>query len=188
MFPGFLIPVLKRLFFPKPPTTFLTCFCRGEMVKYAGKKVRLNPKLNSHPPGHKSDTLTTEPTGQGEMIDYKEKLSTISLILLKKTSAVQPEKNSGVRAKFNCKMSLINVCEEDSQENCHNCEVFLRCFYHLFYPSVLDFHIYYFIAWLYLVVTGSCILVSGLAPMLNVSILHNMFVCLGQSITGQDLE
>ena len=30
MFPGFLLPALTQLFFPKPPTTFLTCFCRGE--------------------------------------------------------------------------------------------------------------------------------------------------------------
>ena len=30
VFPGFLTPVLTQLFFPKPPTTFLTCFCRGE--------------------------------------------------------------------------------------------------------------------------------------------------------------
>ena len=30
MFPGFLTPVLTQLFFPKPPTTFLTCFCRRE--------------------------------------------------------------------------------------------------------------------------------------------------------------
>ena len=37
VFPGFLTPVLKQLFFPKPPTTFLTCFCRGERQKYAGK-------------------------------------------------------------------------------------------------------------------------------------------------------
>ena len=28
VFPGFLTPVLTQLFFPKPPTTFLTCFCR----------------------------------------------------------------------------------------------------------------------------------------------------------------
>ena len=42
VFPDFLIPVLTQFFFPKPPTTFLTCFCRGEMRKYAGKKVRLN--------------------------------------------------------------------------------------------------------------------------------------------------
>ena len=39
VFPGFLTPVLSQLFFPKPPTTFLTCFCRGERRKYAGKKV-----------------------------------------------------------------------------------------------------------------------------------------------------
>ena len=30
VFPGFLTPVLTQLFFPKPPTSFLTCFCRGE--------------------------------------------------------------------------------------------------------------------------------------------------------------
>ena len=45
--PGFLIPVLTQLFFPKPPTTFLTCFCRGERRKYAGKKSRLNRGSNS---------------------------------------------------------------------------------------------------------------------------------------------
>ena len=39
VFPGFLTPVLTLLFFPKPPTTFLTCFCRGERQKYAGRKV-----------------------------------------------------------------------------------------------------------------------------------------------------
>ena len=39
VFPGFLTPVLTQLFFPKPPTTFPTGFCRGERRKYAGKKV-----------------------------------------------------------------------------------------------------------------------------------------------------
>ena len=38
VFPGLLTPVLTQLFFPKPPTTFLTCFCRGERRNYAGKK------------------------------------------------------------------------------------------------------------------------------------------------------
>ena len=64
VFPGFLTPVLTQLFFPKPPTTFLTCFCRGERRKYAGKKNRLNRGSNSQPPGHESDTLTTEPPGR----------------------------------------------------------------------------------------------------------------------------
>ena len=59
VFPGFLTPVLTQLFFPKPPTTFLTCFCRGERRKYAGKKSRLNRGWNSQPPGHESETLTT---------------------------------------------------------------------------------------------------------------------------------
>ena len=65
MFPGFLTTVLTQLFFPKPPTTFLTCFCRGERRKYAGKKSHLNQGSNSQPPGHESDTLTTEPPGRG---------------------------------------------------------------------------------------------------------------------------
>ena len=34
VFPGFLTQVLTQLFFPKPPTTFLTCFCRGKRQKY----------------------------------------------------------------------------------------------------------------------------------------------------------
>ena len=64
-FPGFLTPVLTQLFFPKPPTTFLTCFCRSERQKYAGKKSHLNRGSNSQPPGHESDTLVTEPSGWG---------------------------------------------------------------------------------------------------------------------------
>ena len=60
VFSGFLTLVLTQLFFPKPPTTFLTCFCRGERRKYAGKKSRLNWGSNLQSPGHESDTLTTE--------------------------------------------------------------------------------------------------------------------------------
>ena len=67
VFPGFLKPVLTQLFFPKPPTTFLTCSCRGERRKYAGKKRRLNWGSNSQPPGHESDILTTEPPGRGPL-------------------------------------------------------------------------------------------------------------------------
>ena len=39
LFPGFLTPVLTQLFFPKPPTTFLTCFCRGERQNTPERKV-----------------------------------------------------------------------------------------------------------------------------------------------------
>ena len=59
VFPGFLTRVLPQFFFLKPPTTFLTCFYRGERRKYAGKKKCLNRRSNSQPPGHESDTLTT---------------------------------------------------------------------------------------------------------------------------------
>ena len=65
VFPGFLTPVPTQLFFPKPPTTFLTCFCSGERQKYTGKKSRLNWGLNSQQPGHESDTLTTERPRRG---------------------------------------------------------------------------------------------------------------------------
>ena len=64
VFPGFLKPLLIQLFFPKPPTMFLTYFCRGERPKYARKKVRLNRGSNSQPTGHMSDKVTTEPHGR----------------------------------------------------------------------------------------------------------------------------
>ena len=54
VFPGFLTPVRTQLFFPKPPTSFPTCFCRGERRKYAGKKSGLNWGSNSQPPGQLS--------------------------------------------------------------------------------------------------------------------------------------
>ena len=73
VFPGFLTPVLTQLFSPKPPTTFLTCFLnRGERRKYPGKKNCINWGLNSQPPGHESDTLTTEPTWLGSKQCGKE--------------------------------------------------------------------------------------------------------------------
>ena len=70
VFPGFLTPVLTQLFFPKPPTTFLTCLCRGERRKYAGKKSPLDWGSNSQPQGHESDTLTTEPPRRGPWKEY----------------------------------------------------------------------------------------------------------------------
>ena len=60
VFPGFLTTLLTQFFVPKPPTTFLTCLCRGERRKYAGKRGSI-----SQPPGHESDTLTSEPPGWG---------------------------------------------------------------------------------------------------------------------------
>ena len=73
VFPGYLTPVLTQLLFPKPPTTFLTGFSRGERRKYARKKLRFNRRLNSQPPGHESDTLTTEPPGWGKKKKNGEK-------------------------------------------------------------------------------------------------------------------
>ena len=73
VFPGFLTPVLTQLSFQlffshAIPTTVLTCFSRGERRKYAGKKGLLKRVSNSQPPGHESDTLTTEPPGHGEFL------------------------------------------------------------------------------------------------------------------------
>ena len=81
VFPGCLTPVLTHLFFPKPPTTFLTCFCRGKRRNYAGKKSRLNRGSNSQPPGHESDTLTTEPPGRGCTGKHSPKYYIITLVL-----------------------------------------------------------------------------------------------------------
>ena len=55
-------------FFPKPPTTFLTCFSRGERRKYARKKFDLNRGSNSQPKGYEFDTLSTEPPGRARVI------------------------------------------------------------------------------------------------------------------------
>ena len=71
VFPGFLTLEITQLLFPKPPTTFLTCFCRGEKRKNARKKVHLNQGSNSQSPGHASDTLTTEPPMQGGKNELK---------------------------------------------------------------------------------------------------------------------
>ena len=65
VFHGFLTTVLTQLFFPKPLTTFLKCFCRGERRKYAGRKVRPIRGSNPQPPGHESDMLTTKLPGRG---------------------------------------------------------------------------------------------------------------------------
>ena len=68
VFPGFLTPVLKQISFPKPSTSFLTCFSGGERREYAGKKFRLNRVSNSQPQGHEFDTLTTKPLGRDPKI------------------------------------------------------------------------------------------------------------------------
>ena len=39
VFPGFLTPVLIQLFFPRPPTTFLTCFAEVRSENTPERKV-----------------------------------------------------------------------------------------------------------------------------------------------------
>ena len=55
LFPGFLTPVLTQLSFQSHWLLF--SHASTEMRK----KVGLNRESNSQPPGHESDTLTTEP-------------------------------------------------------------------------------------------------------------------------------
>ena len=58
-------------FFPKPPTSFLTYFSRGERQKYAGQKICLNQVSSSQPPGHESDTFITEPLGRASVMKLR---------------------------------------------------------------------------------------------------------------------
>ena len=51
-------------FLSKATDYFFHMLFRGERQNYAGKKSRLNRATNSQPPGHQSDTLTTEPSGR----------------------------------------------------------------------------------------------------------------------------
>ena len=82
VFSGFLTPVPTQLFLPKPPTIFLTCFCRGERGKYAGKKICPNWEFNSQPPGHETDKLTTEPPGCGTKEKPFHKNYTCEILML----------------------------------------------------------------------------------------------------------
>ena len=78
------------LFFPKPPTTFLTCFCRGERRKYARKKVSLNRGSNSQPPGHEPDTRESNfqllqnytKTKRKRRVTFKDSFKGFHIILL----------------------------------------------------------------------------------------------------------
>ena len=54
--------------FSKATDYFSHMLCRGERRKYARKKSCLNQGLNSQPPGHESDMLTTEPPAWGTVI------------------------------------------------------------------------------------------------------------------------
>ena len=82
VFRGFLTPVFTHFFFPKPPTTFLTCLCTGERRIYVRKKSCLNRGSNSQPPGHESDTPLSHPGGASVQIEsfckqqnvFKEKM------------------------------------------------------------------------------------------------------------------
>ena len=85
VFAGFFYTSTNTTFFPKPPTTFLMCFCRGERQKYARQKIRLYQITNSEPPGHESDTLATGPSGQ-EMMPFTIIVPTVDRVAKDQTA------------------------------------------------------------------------------------------------------
>ena len=110
--PGFLTPVLTQLFFRKPQTTFLTCFCRGERRKYAEKKSRLNRGSNSQPPGHESDTLTTEPPGRGTLNLDSSKILSFGKELTKETKIKICQKKRQARIYIQLKLQNLFFKQE----------------------------------------------------------------------------
>ena len=110
VFPGFLTPVLTQFFFPKPPNTILTCFCRGKRPKYARKKSRLNRGSNSQPPGHEYNTLTTDQTGQGDRQTDRQGKTTC-LPTLMRVDIIQMTQGS-VLFRFGPEVKDINNNEE----------------------------------------------------------------------------
>ena len=69
VFPGFLTPVLTQLSFQSHQLLFSHASAEVRDENTPEKKNRLNLGSNSQPPGHESDTLTTEPLGQG--LDFR---------------------------------------------------------------------------------------------------------------------
>ena len=61
VFPGFLTPVLTQIFFQKPRLLFSHASAEPRGENTPEKKSCLNRGLNSQPPGHESDMLTTKP-------------------------------------------------------------------------------------------------------------------------------
>ena len=76
VFPGFLTPVLT-LFFAKEPTTFLTCFCRGERRKYTGKKVALTGDgTRNHQVMSPTRSPLSHPGGAAQNQDFQQPCNT----------------------------------------------------------------------------------------------------------------
>ena len=123
MFPGFLTPVLTQLFFPKPPTTFLTCFCRGEMRKYTGRKVAstgdrthnhqvMSPTCSplSHPGGAKY-------TGYNQMTKSWKAFADDILNVAEVMFSVY-RKHCGKRRKCNQHFLLFLQCFQKDRKHC----------------------------------------------------------------------
>ena len=65
VFPGFLTPVLTQISFQSHRLLFLNASAEVRGENMPERKFRLNRVSNSQPPGHESDTLTTESPERG---------------------------------------------------------------------------------------------------------------------------
>ena len=132
VFPGFLTPVLTQLVFPKPPTTFLTCFCRVKRRKNAGKKSRFNRESISQPPGHESDTLTTEPPGWG-LKGFADDKTDIAQITVLDLDEIQNIVGKGENADYQHFLSFLQCFQMPSS----SVKVVIIYIYILLFPKSL---------------------------------------------------
>ena len=144
VFPGFLTSVQIQLFFPRPPTTYLTCFCRGERGKYAGEKSRLNWGSNSQPPGHESDTLTTEPPGQGTCLENvlpissNLKLSSANSFSLEESKMCRLGKGQNATQIFASSWLLLSPVFQECWQHRSNTRLQVLCSLILIYTGCTD--------------------------------------------------
>ena len=71
VFPGFLTPVLTQLFLPKPPTTFLTCFCRGENTPQR-KVASTGDRTHNHQVMSRTCSPLSHPGGAISVISWRQ--------------------------------------------------------------------------------------------------------------------
>ena len=72
VFPGFLTPVLTQLPFQSLRLLFSHALAEVRGENTPEKKVRPDWVSNSQPPGHESDTLTTEPPRRGSKFRFAD--------------------------------------------------------------------------------------------------------------------
>ena len=72
VFPGFLTPVLTQLFFPKPPTRFLTCFAKVRGENSPERKIASTEnRTHKHQVMNLTRSPLSHPDGAHYLIDFK---------------------------------------------------------------------------------------------------------------------